>query len=107
MKKQTTVKVLVLSMMCQWILQVAAGKFAIREKNPFQQEPNIEMKARRGYGAPAAGDVCSCYTYWQVYFMRKSGREHLNKYLGLSRLMFLTQESRTLCGVRVKKNRAK
>lgn len=106
MKKQTTVKMLVLSMMCKWILQVAAGKFAIREKNPFKQEP-IEMKARRGYGAPAAGDVCSCYTSWQVYFMRKSGREDLNKYLGFRRLVLLTQESKTLCGVTVKKNRAK
>lgn len=63
MKKQTTVKMLVLSVMRKWILQVAAGKFAIREKNPFQQEPNTETKAQRGCGAPAAGDACSCYAH--------------------------------------------
>lgn len=49
--------------MSKWILQAAAGKFAIREKNPFQWEPNIETKTQRGRGAPAAGDVGSCYTY--------------------------------------------
>lgn len=49
--------------MRKWILQVAAGKFAIREKNPFQQEPNTETKAQRGCGAPAAGDACSCYAH--------------------------------------------
>ena len=35
MKKKHTVKTLVLSVMCKWILQVAAGKSAIREKKSF------------------------------------------------------------------------
>lgn len=83
MKKQTTVKMLILSTMSKRILQVAAGKFAIRGKNPFQREPNIETKAQRGCGAPAAGDGGSCYTYYQVHFMRKNGRKDLNKYLAI------------------------